>query len=220
MNLDYFIMVLSTDWFEPYWAAAEIDAPEPARRTIQQGCRPIVEQILGGAEEYYLTSFDERRTEETRVRFESLVREIDRSVFQIAKEWEHLTNDDWKASGLYSMLTERLLSDETEALSHSGEALSLLRQHWSHSELDAVGFTDVCGEPVSSWDRRLAALTPDQPTMLSDSLFVFIRYKRFRKFWLRASAELTEKQRDQLLAWYRDAARRDGHRDLTPSYIA
>jgi hypothetical protein len=63
---DKVAMLLSTDWFQPYWPAIDLNATLESIACIQKGCRGIVNRIVGEAEEYWLISFAEERVRATR----------------------------------------------------------------------------------------------------------------------------------------------------------
>ena len=53
-------MLFSTDWFVPYWSILGIEA-KTEQRTFQNGCREIVLQLIGAAEDYYQIDFSAAR---------------------------------------------------------------------------------------------------------------------------------------------------------------
>jgi hypothetical protein len=63
--VDRVVMLLSTDWFLPYWYLIGIDASEP-KLCVQKGCRQIVHEVMNGATNYYHTNFSDERFRATR----------------------------------------------------------------------------------------------------------------------------------------------------------
>src|ERR1700752_4639430 len=98
--IDYLIMLLSTDWFGPYWASIGVDVGEDVRAPLGLGCRDIVHQILSGEEHYYLVSFSAQRKAGTRATLESLVRGCGapKDVHKVVDRWAALTDDELKAA--------------------------------------------------------------------------------------------------------------------------
>src|SRR6516162_11289086 len=66
-------MLLSTDWFGPYWSVIGIEA-DNAKVCIQNGCRDIVRGFVGDAGDYYLINFSHDRIEGTREDLRLLIR--------------------------------------------------------------------------------------------------------------------------------------------------
>jgi hypothetical protein len=89
--MDYFMMLLSTDWFLPYWPEIGIDIAEAKRVGLQQGCREIADQILGGANNYFLADFSEERRQETHSMFLALLRRWNAEP-EMRATWNEWTN--------------------------------------------------------------------------------------------------------------------------------
>ena len=67
-HIDKLVMLLSTDWFLPYWTALGIILKEKDQRLFQMSCREIVKQILSGAylNQYFLANLSKERVDETK----------------------------------------------------------------------------------------------------------------------------------------------------------
>jgi hypothetical protein len=63
--VDKVVMLLSTDWFLPYWSVVGIEATEQ-KLCVQEGCRQIVHEMVNGATEYYHVNFSDERLRATR----------------------------------------------------------------------------------------------------------------------------------------------------------
>jgi hypothetical protein len=97
-------MLLSTDWFLPYWAAIGLRIAVEKRNFMQQGCRQVVEQMIDGAEQYYFISFALDRLETTRDSFWQLISKArldDEAISEIRK----LLSPNSEDSGIRWMLT-------------------------------------------------------------------------------------------------------------------
>src|ERR1700688_3261522 len=70
--VDHAAMLLSTDWFVPYWTVIGLEA-DKQKECLQNGCRDIVRQVVGRARDY-LTDFSDDRVERTRNDLRLLVR--------------------------------------------------------------------------------------------------------------------------------------------------
>src|SRR6266542_299640 len=71
--VDHAAMLLSTDWFAPYWTVIGLEA-DKQKQCLQNGCREIVRQVVGEARDYYLIDFSHDRIERTRNDLRLLVR--------------------------------------------------------------------------------------------------------------------------------------------------
>src|SRR4051794_19303098 len=93
---DELIILLSTDWFLPYWTRVGANVGEAKKQCIQQGCRKIVSQMIGDAHRMYQADFSEERKRETDAEFSSLLIECnsDEELTATRKEWESRTDKD------------------------------------------------------------------------------------------------------------------------------
>lgn len=220
--LDQLIMLLSTDWFKPYWPILGLCLDDSEKELIQKGCREIVSQIIGGAKEYWLAIFSTGRREETRSLFDSLIGDSRAAsvLVNAAAEWTDISDEDMKASWLFDSLTDELVSGETnESLELHFDIRSVVLEKRPDRTSLEVDFRELCEKSGSKWDRYTRQLTPTLPTYLADSLFSFLTAQRFKSLWLSLSGSLTPEQRDELISWYRAVAKSRVHRDVAPSYI-
>lgn len=111
--MDKLVMLLSTDWFKPYWSSIGVEVDGAPKTSIQQGCREIVRQILSGAKSYYLASFSDDRKNKTRAMLESLARQAQaEAVLRAVEEWTKMSDEELKAAWIYTTLTDDLFSRE------------------------------------------------------------------------------------------------------------
>ncbi|HWZ43830.1 MAG TPA: hypothetical protein VNW97_10150 [Candidatus Saccharimonadales bacterium] len=220
--LDDLIMLLSTDWFKPYWTALAIDLDDSKKELVQKGCREIVSRIVGSVPEYWLISFSDERREETRSMFESLAKLSGQpdSLLQALMQWLELSDEDLKAGCLFYSLTEDLSDDSNEQcllLDTATRSIVLAAQQ----KLPTIDFDfgELCIRSKSTWDRYIRQLTPSAPKFLSDSVLTFLQAGTFKSLWLSLRDELTPAQRDELARWYRGAAKSLVRRDIAPTYI-
>ncbi len=73
-KVDTLIMLLSTDWFLPYWGLIGMYLEDGPQICVQQGCRDIVQEIVSGRAEYYHVDFSQKRVEATRRAFIALLK--------------------------------------------------------------------------------------------------------------------------------------------------
>lgn len=220
--LDQLIMLLSTDWFKPYWIILGIDLDDSEKGLIQKGCRKIVLQIIGGAKEYWLAIFSNSRREETRSLFHALIggSRAASVLSNMAAEWADISDEDMKASWIFDTLTEELVTGETdESLKlDSGVRSVVLARRPERTSLE-IDFRDLCERSGATWDRYTRQLTPTLPTFLADSLLSFLTARRFKSLWFSVCHSLTSEQRDELIGWYRARAKSRVRTDIAPSYM-
>jgi hypothetical protein len=221
--LDSLVMLLSTDWFKPYWVAIGINLDESKKGLMQEGCREVVSQILSGATEYWLTSFSDERREETRAMFESLAKKsgAEEAVAETAKEWFEMFDEDLKAGSLFEILTGDLLSDNVieDGPLPCSDIRAVVARAREEQDFTEIDFNKLCTSSKSSWDRYMRELTPELPTSLSDTLLIFLRTRSFKALWTSIEGKLTPEQREELTSWYRAAAKLRAKRDIAPSYF-
>ncbi|MBZ5523624.1 MAG: hypothetical protein LAP21_15430 [Acidobacteriia bacterium] len=221
--LDVLIMLLSTDWFTPYWVEIGIRLDEAERSVLRDDCRQVVKQIIGGATEYWLISFSDERRDETRVLFESLAKKTraEAAIVASMKEWSEMSDEDLKAGWLFDLLTEDLLSNDftyNHAVPHSDirEVMAREREKQHHTDVD---FGMLSNHSKSAWDRYVRQLTPDLPTYLANMLLNFLRARRFQLLWMSMQHKLNREQIEELASWYRSTARSRAQRSIAPSYF-
>jgi hypothetical protein len=223
MMVDQLVMLLSTDWFKPYWNSIGLDINENAKASIQQGCRQILGQILSGVENYYHTSFSEERLAQTRLMLESLVTGSvpETRVLAVIEEWTKLSHEGQKAAWICSSLTgEALLGQISEEDLRLGPAItSIMVGALAKYDLESFEFVEICEASETSWDRYTRGLTPELPTTLADTLGSVLTSWRFEAFWNSVRGKLAPTQRNELIAWYRRMAKARSRRDLIPAYV-
>ncbi|SRR6266853_1109738 len=222
--LDTLVMLLSTDWFKPHWAAIGINLDERQKGLIREGCRNIVSQILSGATEYWLAPFSDERREKTRAMFEALAKtsEAKEAVIETVEQWLKLSDEDLKAGWLFESLTEELVSDDTNhnVPELSSDLTAIVAKARAERYSPEIDFKELSLSSKSSWDRYLAQLTPDLPTYLPDMLFTFSKAQSFKAFWISVLDKVTPEQREELTVWYRTTAKSRALRDIAPNYFS
>jgi hypothetical protein len=221
--LDNLVMLLSTDWFKPYWGAIGIILDDSKKNLMQQGCRQIVSQIISGAGDYWSISFSRDRYRETRARLDSLSKThgTEEAVIGAIEEWSALSDEDMKAGSLFESLTEDLFFEGSTLPSYALDVdlkviISKVRDdQWSI----AINGADLSSRSKSSWDRYIRELTPDLPTYLADTLFSFLRAQHFKACWTLIVNRATKEQHTKLVAWYKAMAKLRAKREIGPSYF-
>src|SRR5580698_2995681 len=118
-ELDKLVMLLSSDWFFPYWDLIGIFTNKKRKSLLSEGCREIVRQIMSTATQYWHTNFSEARVKETRAMLDALIKRCDleqvnanRIASLISTEDSHV---DEGTRWLIVCMTEQLLDGTATA---------------------------------------------------------------------------------------------------------
>lgn len=206
-TIDSVVMLLSTDWFLPYWSVIGVAAAE-GKLCIQAGCRQIVQDLMNGASDYYGADFSEERLTTTR-----------QSIYSLAKQCALVKSDEmkltdlvesqpdreqfYKGAWLFRILAKKLVKDrelnaQTRAILEDATREQAVK--------DAVNFEQLCSESNSQWDKYVQSLTPDIPTSLANFLSVDLVSSQLLTNVL---PQLTTAQQEQLLSIFRSVAKSD-----------
>jgi hypothetical protein len=223
---DSLVLLLSTDWFLPYWTEIGIEIAEEKKVGIQQGCRKIVDELLDGAESLYLVSFSEERKQVTESKFLTLLRkwEAEPEVSATFREWENLSHGE-----LSAVVQCAMLNAEVPSADGSGNVPCLefairaeVVKAWEAHSLKASVFRDICLSSKTTWDLRTQKLLSSPRTLVNELWRVLLDH-RFRTFWADLQKRLSSQQLQELVSWYRAMVKAKAHEDrpdLIPSYIS
>jgi hypothetical protein len=217
--VDKLIMLLSTDWFKPYWSSIGIEVDEATKTSIQQGCREIIKQILSGAKSYYHISFTEERKKNTRAMLESLAKKSEAEpVLRAIEEWAKMSDEEMKAAWIYTSFTDDLLSHNVRGGDPKLDPAIVAHMVKAQRKYDLASFEflEKCESSETTWDQYTRELTPELPTALADTLAAVLTASRYETFWSTIRERLTTAQREELIAWYRDMAKARSRRTLFP----
>ena len=209
--VDQLVMLLSTDWFVPYWSLVGLEVDSRRAATFQLGCRDIVKDLVSGAREYWHVSFSNERLRKTKAAFLALA---ERSQLEnTAIDNAQLLDDEaprgrstkQNSGRVYFALTQRLLtSDSAMGGSYLDPSTrDVVRATLAKYDVDNIGFAEVCLASKSQWDCYVRELTPTQPTYLADYLVgEVLAVKAFDLFWLNVKKQLRPEQLDNLIKRY------------------
>jgi len=208
-------MLLSTDWFLPYWTEIGIGLEHNKKALLQQACREIVDQMIGGTEQYYYISFSPERLDATRDQFERIVEQVDRTD-QTRGQIRELLSPDPHTAGtrwLLTLNTEMLVRHSTnlpsdETIPKLSAHIMRVLQDWSGRGPERIDLNGLCMNSNTNWDAHVRSLTPEQPASLADhaqtALIGELKFKRL----LATVVTLTEEEKIELQAWYTAIARK------------
>ena len=222
---DYLIMLLSTDWFLPYWAEIGVNLAEVRQIGIQQGCREIVKQMLSGCQDFYRSNVSPERKQETDARFLTLLRKWDAEseVSEAQEKWANLSREKLNPAFMCTSHTIELVRQNRQ---EGGPDLdSTIRAEvvklWEELHMNPPRFPDICLESKSDWDVYTRSLLTN-PQTLANILNSVLRDRNFREFWTHLHHRLTPQQLKELGSWYRAMNINKFHEDrpgLIPSYM-
>ncbi len=218
--IDFLVVLLSTDWFLPYWHEIGINIAEARRIGIQQGCREIVDRLLQGRDRLYLADHSEERRQDTASRFSALLRRLDAEagVSSVLMEWATLSHEALSAAVLCSWLSRKVASAGTPGNAlHLEDAIRVeVMKAWEPREMPADVFRDVCLKSTTPWDLRTQNIF-ENPRSLVNQLWRVLLERRLRAFWVTIRERLTPQQLQEFVAWYRvEVANMSGTRRPMP----
>jgi hypothetical protein len=161
-------MLLSTDWFAPYWSVIGIEA-ENEKQCFQNGCRDIVRRLVGDAGDYYLIDFSEDRIEQTRKDLRLLARNCKLSKAAVIRVDDLAANKSGrdqleKTAWLFRNLCDELLADG-ELDQQIKSVLERSRNKFSFA--NELKFEEMCLRSSTTWDTYVKSLTPELPASLA-----------------------------------------------------
>lgn len=161
---DKLVMLLSADWFYPFWNQVGLDVDDAKRKKLQEHCRALVRELMASYAEYWLTSFAPERIASTyqgllkscaRLRIpESQSNQIREIVEGVKREEDNGTL--WLLGALTRMAPKG--SYETGVSVLSDDIASIVKKNWP-SEDDDLDFDAISDASQTSWDLYLRKLT-------------------------------------------------------------
>lgn len=203
---DRLAMLLSSEWFLPYWYLVGIVGDAQQQRLFQTSCRRIVKDFMSGADRYWDIDFGSGRIETTRSVFSEELRKcklegnlIDDINSSLCNEGSPI--DDGTRWLLVSM-TEHLIQDsDVERPALDPAIVEVLKGGLRKSadlDLRYLSLTSA-----DHWDQYLRGITPDLPAMLGDYALSVADQRKFEVLWRLIHTRLNFSQRRELMAWFR-----------------
>jgi hypothetical protein len=220
-------MLLSADWFAPYWRNFGLVLSESECALVREVARGVVRDLMKGADVYWNINFSEQRVSQTIGSFIEGVKGTGLSNagrMQIADllasaggDAESVTTTLW----LFGALMDQLVSAAPSMTPPKVAAttLPIVRSLWANgSAPDDISdqLERAARTSNSEWDRYLRALTPDLPTLLSDwASNTLQRPDNFRRFWAQLFWVVSKDDRQGLRQWFESEA----IKVADPSYV-
>ena len=218
-------MLLSTDWFLPFWSEIGIGVHDRTKTDIHEGCRAIVGRFMGGCKDYFHIDFTDQRKQETLFSFVELLGRLGAGYVRLIVEEEgYASHKDEVSTAIMSMILTRdsLLCGEGDGILALDDAIRTgVIEAVVTYDFDLDRLSKISRESDSAWDAYLNGLLVEAPDALSNFAFFAAQKLRLNSLWGRICERLSDKERTELICWYRiKAASRGIPIDPVPSYIS
>jgi hypothetical protein len=156
-ELDKLVMLLSADWFFPYWDLIGIFTKDKRKSLLREGCREIVRQIMSNATQYWHTNFSEARVKDTRAILDALLKRCELEEVTVNRITGLISREDSPVDEgtrwLLVSMTEQLLDGSITAPLDTAITEGLRREWEELQNLDEIDFEGSCLNSASVWDR-------------------------------------------------------------------
>jgi hypothetical protein len=216
VNSDKLIMLLSADWFAPFWKVFGLTISAEQQVRVQRSAREVVRSMMKGRDSYWDIDFDTDRVRRTERSFLESASKISNTVEKqisgllVTQQTETDSRQLATTLWLFGALFDQLCSTNYSGMLPKVEADTLrsLKSLWVTSfnaDANEDEFERALLRSNTEWDRYLRNLTADLPTSLADWASLHLeRPPRFRRFWAHlywiVSAEARCNVREWLIA--------------------
>src|SRR5579864_6586554 len=210
---DRLAMLLSADWFAPYWRHFGIVLSEAECALVRQAAREVTRRLIGSVYLYWNIDFSEQRITDTKRSFADRVKAAgiaEAGREQILELLDDKTREQDEAATtlwLFGALLDQLSSGSPSANPPhiADDALRTIGSLWANRS-STMDVSDQLERAVLSasteWDRYLRNLTPDLPTYLSDWASNRLRKPDdVRRFWAELFWVIPANDRLRLRRW-------------------
>lgn len=209
------LLLLSADWFGPYWTELGLHLSEVQKTIVQSAARDTIREFMAGATEYWQVNFDERRLTKSRDDFLTRVAKS-RGGSNMARLIQTAFDDESKQEDEATTTTEWLLSTVSELAVQGDSSLEIsaldpkvhgaLKEAWTESRNRAsnahIDLESIALSSKTAWDQFLRSLTPDLPSFVSDFANLSVRKRnQFQSIWFRLATLLDASEHKSLLDW-------------------
>jgi hypothetical protein len=212
-------MLLSADWFAPYWRNFGLVLSETECALVRKVARRVVKSFMDGTDTYWNANFSDERVTRTASSFAESLGQTDISSagrLQISSLLTSASRGSEEATTLwlFGALTDQLVSgtSSTAPPSVAGSTLPVVRSLWaarSSSDNAPERLEQAALASETEWDRYLRSLTPDLPTFLPDWAGTALQQPDdFRRFWAQLFWVASREDRQSLRAWFETEAKK------------
>jgi hypothetical protein len=215
---DQVVMLLSSDWFAPYWRAMELRVSPDYQRALQMECREEVERLLGGEDSYWRVSFAPERVRATRSMIASALgryapgSDFNKAVTNLIQYELEPHEAAFHEASTLRVLNWELLDEGAEPSGRRAldpGVLAKVRDILDEIDGREVKYDRWALDSITAWDMRLRSLTPERPTLLagflSDEIFTRLEALGFLR---RVRTRMAPAEIAALIDWYAAAAPR------------
>jgi hypothetical protein len=184
-HFDVALLLLSSDWFLPYWELAGLRVPPNQRATIQALARQEVRSLIGTSRTYWEADFDPQGLASAR-------QALFRAIRGDAVEMSRAAPNSVQVEALLRMVLDSCISESTFGQQVGDDVAAEVRECVlrSASGVAAFNFEAIASRSESEWDVYLRSLTPDLPTHLSDFASEQVVGGEFASIWARLVSKL------------------------------
>lgn len=205
-RVDQLVMLLSTDWFFPYWPVIGLWVELPSRQRLQQQCRRITAQFMAGEDQYWWVSASAGRLQQTRDALQTAVVAESLPAGTLL-HWPELLAGKTRMLNSYSnwltCATEALFDQGVSQLSLCPEDACMLEHALLNYGAQRVDFEQLAISSSTLWDDKIRRQTADLPTHLTDYFgFQDDAQGWFASFWLQVQQSLSPDGVTQLQRCY------------------
>jgi len=202
---DKVLLLLSTDWFAPYWPTLGLYLPADRKRAVQADLREEVRRVFVGAT-YWHAHFDPERVQSTERALLQAFREDLAASRAIASAVQGSVPQEQNADvWLLSSMTEMLIASGDNTL--SAKIVESARLAWQMAQGQVHDWRDICTRSQSNWDETIKSLTPDLPCWLADFVAVELQsVDAFGMYWSELTEAISSTERNELVRWYERTA--------------
>lgn len=217
MNKTFFdklAMLLSTDWFFPWWPSIGLLISYDDKKVAQNKCRDEVKVFTRNFDNYWIISFDDVRIEHTSRHIIDTIKEYVYPGFML---FDLVNNGGTKIEpnsqkiplDLIGIMTELLVSDRNSIeFDLPEDVCSIVTYCWKKSEEEDIDYSALCRSGRGEWDQIISNLTPDLPCMTADFVSIDIdSHNRIARFCGLINSKLTGQSMHLLTDWYENFAR-------------
>lgn len=208
---DQLAMLLSTDWYLPFWSSAGVLVSDSAKICVQRACREVVAELIGSAAQYWLVDFSPTRVNETLNHLQASVERCKVASFarlrivSLAKN-EPAPSMDSATKWLINELTTALVAGTQSSDMLSKQIVRDLRGLIESLKDEPHNFQSACLMSYSEWDVHIRNLTPDLPSYLANYAAGIGDTDKFSIIWSFINSEFRQDARVELFKWYKTAA--------------
>lgn len=207
-NFDQFVLLLSSDWGEPF-LQCDLELTHDEMRNVKQASQCAVKHLMSTALEpktfYNADMSIERRkcTWNTLSSHVSSKKTLERVQCFIKNDLNQKHFDDVTLNALWLILDEYFVNRGGDDINQINlQKLVHLKGVFIQIEAGDDDIEKIAMESNSEWDHYLASLTPEIPTALSDFYEIKVNTKsKFKRFWVNVTKILDKGEESLLLNW-------------------